>query len=197
MKEKSPPNVLATLGLTLALGVLLTRWVPTNIVVCLIAVVLSGIGLFHSRALARGRWVALAGVILGFVGLVIYINFTMSLMARPGQENQSFWRTSSIAIRSFVTHQQKKEVKLVLSNNMPKVIRITAVTIIDPAGSTHTLDQNMDHAIMSPSSDEPLLFSNVTIKPAAYKLKISYIDFNSGDKFTFDGGANTFQVKPK
>ena len=198
-KTQAPPNVLATLGLALALGTLLTRWVPSSIVICAVAVVLSGLGLLHSRSLARGRWVAVAGVVLGVVGLVIYISFTMSLMARPGEVDQNFWRHSSIAIKSFTINRSKKEVKIVLSNRMPKVIRVTAVTIIDTRGGTRTLAQNMDHAIMSPSSDEHLLFTRVALNPTEtdYKVKIDYLDFNTGNKFTFDGGANIFKATIK
>jgi len=199
MKDKSPPNVLATLGLALALGTLLTRWVPTNIIICSVAVVLSGIGLLHSKTLARGRWVAVAGVILGVVGLVLAVSFTMSLMAKPGQVDQNFWRRSSIAIKSFDIDKTKKEIKIILRNNMPKVIRVTGVTVIDTRGVTKTMAQNMDHAIMSPSSDEHLLFTRVALNPAEteYKVKIDYIDFNTGDKFTFDGGANTYKATVK
>lgn len=199
MSDKTPPNVLATLGLALALGILLTRWVPTNIVICGVAVVLSVLGLLHSRTLARGRWVALAGVVLGIVGLAVYISFTMSLMAKPGQTDQNFWRRSSIAIMSFDINKSKNEVKFVLRNNMPKVVRVTSLTVIDTQGATKTMAENMDHAIMSPSSEEHLLFTKVPLNPAetTYKVKIDYIDFNTGDKFTFDGGENTYKATVK
>lgn len=198
-RDKSVPNVLATLGLALALGTLLTRWVPTSIVICGVAVVLSVLGLLHSRKLARGRWVALAGVVLGVVGLVMYINFTMSLMAKPGQVDQNFWRNASIAIKGFTVDKAKKKVKIVLSNNMPKVIRVTSVTLVDTKGTTTTLAENMDHAIMSPSTEEHLLFFKVSLSPTEtnYKVKIDYIDFNTGDKFTFDGGANVYKATVK
>ena len=199
MKDKGTPNVLATLALVLAAGTLLTRWIPTNIVICGAAVVLGVLGLLHSKALGRGRWVALIGAALGVVGLVIYISFTMSLMAKPGQVDQNFWRHSSIAIKNFEILKAKKELKIVLRNNMPKVIRVTSVTISDTRGAARVMAQNMDHAIMSPSSDEHLLFTNVTLSPTetTYRVKIDYIDFNTGDKFTFDGGANTYKATLK
>ena len=80
-----------------------------------------------------------------------------------------------------------------------KVIRVTSLTIVDSKGSTTTLAENMDHAILSPSSEEHLLFDKVSLDPAEtdYKVKIDYIDFNTGDKFTFDGGANIYKATVK
>ena len=42
-----------------------------------------------------------------------------------------------------------------------------------------------------------ILFFMPWIRPPKRKVKIDYIDFNTGDKFTFDGGANIYKATVK
>ena len=198
----------AIASLILGIFALLIGWIPIfGWLILILAIIFGFIGLQRIKkdVGTKGKGMAIAGIIMGFISLAITILLLLliflagylidlsenTVVERTPTIPQTFsWQTASIAVTNIAATSDGSDtvVDITLRNNLPDTIRITNILLTDVySGYKGSITSPGDIHIGSTNTFSIFIPEMTGISGDFFEfiLTLEYLDIRTGEQYTF------------